>query len=126
MAKTKETEELSIITGGLPEMIDALESKIMEIISCMDKLNNAGLIYATVHWRKDTKGDPKYFYLLHPQKSGEKRRRQYVGRDAVKIEAAQAGIQRAQEYAELSNSLRSLRNYASLVSRDLNEAENGT
>lgn len=123
MAKKKETEELSRIVADLPKMIDALDKKIVAIVTRMDELKKAGLVYATEHWRRDNSGVPKYFYLLYPQQPGEKRRREYIGTDAAKIHAAQEGRQRAHEYDDLARDLRHLRGYVMRVSQDLGDAK---
>lgn len=90
------------IVHGLPSMLDQLADELAEVISRMEKLKNAGLIYAVEHWRKDAHGRPTYFYLNYPSHAGEKRRREYIGRDPARIEAAQAGIARASQYDQLA------------------------
>lgn len=112
MAKKKShTAELVKLAADVPDMIDALEGEISGVVEGMATLEKAGLIYATEHWRKDAKGEPKYLYLLHPLKQGEERRRDYVGCDAEGIKSARAGIIRAQEYDKLAGK------YAALAAR---------
>mgnify|MGYP003383497080 CR=1 FL=1 len=103
--KKHHTAELAKLAADVPGLIDALETEIAEVVASMAELKKAGLIYATEHWRKDAKGEPKYFYLLYPQKNGEARRRDYVGCDAESIEKARAGIVRAGEYDKLAEAL---------------------
>lgn len=100
--KKTHTAELVKLAADIPALIDALESQIVGVADRMAALKTAGLIYATEHWRKDGDGQPKYFYLLYPQKNGEPRRRDYVGCDAERIEEARAGIVRANEYDKLA------------------------
>ena len=100
--KKNHTVELVKLAADVPSLIDALEGQIAEVVERMAALKKAGLIYATEHWRKDGDGQPKYFYLLYPQKNGEPRRRDYVGCDAERIEEARAGIVRANEYDKLA------------------------
>lgn len=106
MAPSKpNTAEIMQQAADLPKLIQALEQEIKEVASRMAELEKAGLIYASEHWRKDSEGQPKYFYLLYPQKQGEARRREYVGCDQAKIEDARAGITRAKEFDELARKL---------------------
>jgi len=99
--KKAHTAELMKLAGKLPALIEALEAEITEVAERMATLKKAGLVYATEHWRKDANDEPKYFYLLYPQKPGEPRRRDYVGCDPEKIEEARAGIERGKEYDAL-------------------------
>jgi hypothetical protein len=102
MTKKNHTAELAKLAGDLPSLIDTLESEIAEVVAGMEELKKAGLIYANEHWRKGADGQPKYFYLLYPQKNGEPRRRDYVGCEAKRIEQARAGIVRAEQYDRLA------------------------
>ncbi|HCF5252947.1 TPA: hypothetical protein NIG42_004824 [Pseudomonas aeruginosa] len=79
-------------------------------------------MYASEHWRKDANDEPKYFYLLYPQKHGEPRRRDYIGCDAAKIAEARAGIARAKEYDELAARLSSLSGRVHHVAGTLQDA----
>lgn len=88
----------------------------------MDTLKKAGLIYANEHWRKDSEGQPKYFYLLYPQKQGEQRRRDYIGCDQERIESARRGIERAAEYDQLAAKLGRLTSRVYDVANALQEA----
>ena len=69
----------------------------------MRKLKNNGLIYANQYWRDD-----RYFYLLYPTKSGERRRREYIGTDPERINEARQGIERAKLYDRLKQRLAAL------------------
>jgi predicted ArsR family transcriptional regulator len=100
--KKKHTAELAKLAGAMPGLIDALEGEIAKVVVEMDALKNAGLIYASEHWRKGADGKPKYFYLLYPQQHGAPRRRDYIGCSAAKIEEARAGIGRAEQYNRLA------------------------
>lgn len=86
----------------LPILLDQLANELTDVVRRMETLKAAGLIYAVEHWRKDAAGHPKYFYLNYPTHAGEKRRREYIGCDPARIEAAQAGIVRAGEYDQLA------------------------
>lgn len=103
--KTRETTtELSALAAALPPLIAAADARRKAITARMAKLERAGLIYATEHWRRDGKsGKPAYLYLLHPSHAGEARKREYVGLDAKKIKLARDGIQRAKEFDELTS-----------------------
>ncbi len=116
------TAALVELVADMPELIGALESRIAKVVAAMAKLETAGLIYATEHWRKDNKGEPKYLYLLYPQKNGEARRRDYVGCDAKEIASARAGIVRAQEFDKLAGSYSALVTRANNIAETLNDA----
>jgi hypothetical protein len=98
MADRISTAELVQLTRELSPLVGALDQRIDEILARMVQLEKAGLIQATEHWREGG-GEPKYMYLLHPQKPGVRRRREYIGADPVRIAQARAGIVRAGEHA---------------------------
>lgn len=116
------TAALVELVADMPELIEALEAGIAKVVTEMAKLEEAGLIYATEHWRKDSKGNPKYLYLLYPQKNGEARRRDYVGCVAKEIAAARAGVVRAQEFDKLAGSYSALVTRANNIAEALNDA----
>ncbi|RZI54246.1 MAG: hypothetical protein EOP12_03940 [Pseudomonas sp.] len=120
--KKAHTAELILLAGELPALIQKMELDMDAVAIRMAGLKDAGLVYASEHWRKDQEGEPRYFYLIYPQKQGEQRRREYVGCDQRKIEQARAGIARAKEYDELSGSLAKLSRYAQRASNSLQEA----
>ena len=120
--KKAHTAELILLAGELPARIQKMELDMDAVAIRMAGLKDAGLVYASEHWRKDNEGEPRYFYLIYPQKQGEQRRREYVGCDQRKIEQARAGIARAKEYDELSGSLAKLSRCAQRASNSLQEA----
>lgn len=120
--KAKHTGELAALTANMPQLIDELESKMAAVDAQMAALDKAGLIYATEHWRKDADGEPKYFYLLYPQKPDEARRRDYIGSDAAKIEDARAGMRRAQEFDGLAAKLATMRSQVSQAIQAIRDA----
>jgi hypothetical protein len=126
-ATNKHTAELVKLASDIPTSIEALEAEITQVAASMDVLKRAGLIYATEHWRKGAKGadkgKEKYFYLLYPHKNGEPRRRDYVGCDAVKIEEARAGIERASQYDRLATQYAAMENRIHRVAQALHEAQ---
>jgi hypothetical protein len=120
-AKKAHTAELVKMAGELPALIEALEADIVAIAERMAELQAAGLIYATEHWRKDANQEPKYFYLLYPQKQGEPRKREYIGCDAARIAEARAGIGRAKEFDALAARLSSLKSRVKTVAGSLSD-----
>lgn len=120
--KKTHTAEIAALAGELPALIAALEADIAAATARMGELEKAGLVYATEHWRKGSDGEPKYFYLLYPQKAGEPRRREYVGCDPDKIAEARAGIARAKEYDELQRQLSGLTGRIRQAGGSLNDA----
>lgn len=100
---------------GLPGLVDQLEQERAEIARQMAALKRAGLIYATLHTRAN-----KYLYLIYPMQGGE-RRREYVGSDPDKIEAAKAAVERAKQYDALDAELQRLEGRLSAVRGHLQE-----
>ena len=84
------------LTDQLPALIAAHKAELVSKQNAMKALQEAGLIYASEHWR-----DGKYLYLIHPSRDGQ-RERKYIGADAGKIAEAQAGIRRGKEYDSIS------------------------
>lgn len=119
---TKATAELVKLTAELPSLIEALDVEIQNVSARMAELEKEGLIYASEHWRKDDKGEPKYFYLLYPQQPGESRKREYIGCDEKRIEAARAAIARAKEFDRLNATLSSLNGRVHQVAQSMQEA----
>ncbi|WP_349809679.1 hypothetical protein ABQY58_024980 (plasmid) [Xanthomonas hortorum pv. hederae] len=99
------TANLVTLASELPQLIKGLDEQIQSIAETMAKLKRNGLVYASPHWKRDKSGTPKYFYLLHTQRKGEPRNREYVGCDEARIAAAQAAIERAKKYDDLSQQL---------------------
>jgi len=99
--KNKHITELMSLANEVKPLIEALGSEMAVITNRMAELKALGLIYASEYWRKDSDGQPKYFYLLYPLKQGEPRRRDYIGCDPARIEAARQGLARAKEYDAL-------------------------
>lgn len=65
----------------LPAAIDKLTNGLKEIKQTVRRLDRAGCIEATPHYRAQ-----RHLYLIHPQRDGE-RRRQYIGTDRKKQRA---------------------------------------
>lgn len=103
--KHKTTATLQAVAFELPDLIAAAQVDIDSIAHRMEVLKRAGLVYASLFWRKDAAGVERYLYLLHPQIPGEPRRRDYIGCDPERIQEAKAGIERAKEYEELRKQL---------------------
>ena len=101
MANSKIIVELEELSSKLPSLIAQHSALVDSISAKMDELKNAGLIYASSHMREG-----KYFYLVYPVKTGEKRKREYIGTDKAKIEAAQSAIERAKKFEVLAAQLK--------------------
>lgn len=93
MSDVTDVEKLA---DQLPVLIAAQKAALVVKQNKMEELKNAGLIYASEHWRSG-----KYLYLIYPSHDGQ-RERKYIGADPSKIEAAQASIRRANEYDHLA------------------------
>jgi hypothetical protein len=63
-------------------------------------------IEATTYYRPDRDGKPKYLYIHHPARDGRPRRREYVGADPEKQQAALARIQAYKDLQEAKAELR--------------------
>lgn len=121
-AQKAATAELMKLAQALPGLIKKLDADIADISARMVELQKAGLVYATEHWRKGADGEPKYLYLLYPQKTGEPRKREYVGCDPVRVAEARAAIVRAGEYDELAGRLAALSYRARSIGEALDNA----
>jgi hypothetical protein len=99
----------------LPELIESFARKYREIMTRMQELKRAGLIYAKPHYRQG-----KYLYLIYPMKDGE-RRREYIGADPEKIKSALQAIDRVREYEALSSKLARTEGCLSQGQRELSQ-----
>ena len=106
--------EMEASAERLLRSIQSLAGKHDEILTRMKRLQDAGIIHATPHWRQD-----KYLYLIYPMKQGE-RRREYIGADRYKIKDALEAVKRVDEYEMLSQKLTRLEN---LLSRSNDELD---
>ena len=70
------------------EQLDILASEIRYSRKEIAALEEQGATQATEHWREG-----RYLYLLHPTRDG-KRKREYIGRDPAKVQAAQDRVDR--------------------------------
>lgn len=122
MAERISTVELVRLVGELAPLVSILDQRIDQVLAKMTQLEKAGLINATEHWRKDG-GLPKYMYLLHPQKPGARRQREYVGADPAKIARARAGMARAGEHAQLANQAAQLARDVRTIAENLRVAK---
>ena len=93
--------ELEALANELPALITAQKSTLQVIEQQMTALKDAGLIYANEYWRDD-----KYMYLNYPTEDCGKRKREYIGCDPGRIQAARDGMQRAIEYDRLAAEMR--------------------
>jgi len=82
-------ELLATIAANVQRIRASIEIERGEMI----KLQEAGLIYAGT-WYKNK----KYLYLVHPDRDGQGRQREYIGADEAKVNEALAGIERAKKY----------------------------
>jgi len=95
--------KLASMSTQLPDLIANLDATGTELARQMGELKSKGLIYATEHWK-----DRKYMTLLYPIRAGEPRKREYVGKDPVKVQEAKDKIQRAKEYDALAAQVKQL------------------
>ncbi|RBD68929.1 hypothetical protein BRM19_22080 [Xanthomonas oryzae pv. oryzae] len=125
MTKTtkRATAHLAALVDELPNLITGLDQEIQSITETMARLKRQGLVYASPFWKRDKSGQPKYFYLLHTQRKGEPRNREYIGCDANRIARANAAIERAKQYDDLNQRLTQLQSQAEQGVRVLADAK---
>lgn len=91
------------VARRLPTLMNAIEVKQRGLRNQMQRLESAGLIYATPHYRQG-----KYLYLLFPttrEKGKKSRSRVYIGSQSERISDALKGIERAKEFDRLKREL---------------------
>lgn len=93
--------EVEALAEELPALIAAQKALLQVNEQQIASLSKAGLIYASEYWR-----DGKYLYLIYPTETSGKRKREYIGCDPARIQAARDGIQRGKEYDRLSEEKR--------------------
>lgn len=108
---------VAAVAASLPDLIGKLDTELKDIAEQMAALKKAGLIYANEHMK-----DGKYLVLLHPSQAGDKRVREYVGKDTQKIKEARDAIQRAKDYDELGRQSERLEQVLAQGHRSLQEA----
>lgn len=96
MSQKQTQTPLAKLAADLVKAITATQAKADQLQAEIDQLNKAGITNAQLHMR-----DGKYAYWIHPQRDGA-RRRQYIGADPHKIQAAHNTIQRTQRHTQLS------------------------
>lgn len=103
MTESSQITKLADNAKKLDRLFNKAVGKRKDIERTMRKLKAQGLIYATTHMR-----EKKYMYLLYASKAGEPRRREYIGTNARRMEAATRGIARRKSYDVLHKQLRGL------------------
>lgn len=109
--------ELETLAGELPALITAQKAALQVNEQRMTALKIEGLIYANEHWRAG-----KYLYLIYPTEADGKRKREYIGCDPERIQAARDGMQRAKDYDQLSANTRRIESLLLLGKAKLREA----
>lgn len=85
------------------------------------RLQSLEPVTATPHWRKDSHGQPRYLYLIYPQKDGQ-RERTYVGSDPVKVAAALDRVQAARDLTEMLGQIKQINARLDRIARYLSAA----
>lgn len=111
--------ELEALAGEMPALIAAQKAALQVNERQMTALEDAGLIYANEYWR-----DGKYLYLIYPTETDGKRKREYIGCDPERIQAARDGIKRAKDYDRLSADTRRIESLLLHGKARLREAAN--
>lgn len=97
-------DSFSSLALELPGRMAAVCVEIEQIEARMRVLANQGLVRAIPDWRMSRK-KPPHLTLIYPADATGKRPRKYLGRDPVKVQEAIAAIERAEEYARLTERL---------------------
>ena len=106
------------VTNQISVAVTDLEIHLEDLNTAAARLKFLDPIRATPHYHKDAHGEPRYLYLIHPQKDGE-RIREYIGSKPHKISIA---LGRVHTYHKLTRVLRQaadIRTRLDLVSRYL-------
>lgn len=106
------------------DRIDEYHQEANAIKSQMDDLESQGLICASLHWPKDKPGALELLFSSNSEyarKTG--RRRQYIGKDPQKQEAAKDSIQRWKQHRKLTEQLRLAKNIIISIERLIDRLE---
>lgn len=82
------------------------------------RLKSLDPVRATPYYHKDSHGVPRYLWLIHPQKNGQ-RKREYIGSKPDKIAAALARVQAHKDLVEAQRQTADIRTRLDLVTRYL-------
>lgn len=88
--------------AAIAEKIETTNGQIEALSEQIENLETAGIANATEYWR-----DEKYLYLIYPMKAGE-RRRDYIGSQPAKVQAAIDSIDRFKRYSVLRKEMATL------------------
>lgn len=83
------------LVNEVSEQIKAAKAAIQTDEFNMEQLKKAGISYAGTWWKAR-----KYLYLVHPSDGFGYRKREYIGADAEKVQAALAGIERGKLFEQ--------------------------
>lgn len=100
MTESSQLTKLSANTRKLAQLINKIVEHRKDIARSMRTLKAKGLICANPHWRNE-----RYLYLLYPVVTGQPRKREYIGTNPARIDAAKQAITRAHQYDELTSRL---------------------
>jgi len=106
------------------DRLDEYHKEAKAIKSQMADLESQGIICARLHWPKDKPGALELLYSSNSEYArATGRRRQYIGKDPLKQEAAKASIQRWKEHRKLGNHLGNIQRSILGVERRLDALE---
>lgn len=102
-----------------------IDNKVLKSIQRLDdlrieaaRLKTLQPVRATPHYHKNSHGQPRYLYLIHPQKNGQ-RKREYIGCKPDRIAAALARVQAHRDLVEVLRQAADIRSRLDLVARYL-------
>ncbi len=112
----------------ISQAIEDLETRLHDLETAAARLKFLDPVDATPSYHKDSHGEPRYLYLIHPQKNGE-RVREYIGCKPVKINIALGRVRTHHKLVKVLRQAADVRTRLALVNRylaaALREAEGG-
>jgi len=108
-------------TGDLDDAVQKAFHRLADLQTEATRLQTLNPVNATPHYHKDSHGQARYLYLIHPQVNGE-RKRKYVGSKPERIAAALLRVQAHRDLVEVQRQAADVRSRLELVARYLEAA----
>lgn len=97
--------------------LNALYDRRQELLAEVARLETLDPVDAKPHYRKaHPHGDPRYLYLVHPQKNGM-RKREYIGADPEKQAAGLARIEAHKQLVACQRDLNAIETRLAVITR---------
>lgn len=109
------------ITRAINAQQEYLIARLVELQSQATRLKCLDPANATPSYHRDAHGEPRYLWLIYPQRNGE-RKREYIGSKPDKITAALARVQAHRDLVEAQTQTADIKARLALVTRLLGRA----